>query len=196
MFFYLYFKYQKKELIFDREIKQTLNNHFGVVKSIKSLNNGFLLLVKSQDNLRAINEYLNHYIVDNLVKTKVFITNSYDSINLLDKHFNLFKYLINKYYGLLRKNVLTFKDLLIEVSKSQYNIEVSKVILRKYFLDNEMKQLLVTLFENNLNILKTARDLSMHRNTVIYRLDAFTKHTSLNPRIFNEAYIIKSLYDF
>ncbi|HJD43060.1 MAG TPA: helix-turn-helix domain-containing protein [Candidatus Mediterraneibacter quadrami] len=42
-------------------------------------------------------------------------------------------------------------------------------------------------FQNNLNIAETSRQLHMHRNTLIYRLDQIEKHTGLDIRLFEDA---------
>ncbi len=38
-------------------------------------------------------------------------------------------------------------------------------------------------FQNNLNIAETSRQLHMHRNTLIYRLEQIEKHTGLDIRL-------------
>ena len=42
-------------------------------------------------------------------------------------------------------------------------------------------------FQNNLNIAETSRQLHMHRNTLIYRLEQIEKHTGLDVRLFEDA---------
>ena len=46
-------------------------------------------------------------------------------------------------------------------------------------------------FQNNLNIAETSRQLHMHRNTLIYRLDQIQKHTGLDLRLFEDAMTFK-----
>ena len=46
-------------------------------------------------------------------------------------------------------------------------------------------------FQNNLNIAETSRQLHMHRNTLIYRLDQIEKHTGLDIRLFEDAMIFR-----
>lgn len=58
-------------------------------------------------------------------------------------------------------------------------------------LDNEMRSTIKILFNNQLNIADTAKELYIHRNTLIYRLDKFQKLTGLDLRNFDDAIICK-----
>lgn len=195
MYCYLYFKYPHHQLMFDSEIYQTINNYFGSVLDVKKIGNDFLLLISDKKDDQTLIEYLNYYITDNLIKTRVYLSDSFDNYEELNKHIELLEHLINDFDLVFKKDVLTFHDLLMSLVNSKYNVEISKIILGRYLFDNEIKILLKKLFDNNLNVLKTARDLEMHRNTVIYKLDVFNKYTKLDPRVFNEAFIIKSLLE-
>ena len=42
-------------------------------------------------------------------------------------------------------------------------------------------------FENSLNVSETARQLYIHRNTLVYRLDKVHKATGLDLRVFEDA---------
>lgn len=46
-------------------------------------------------------------------------------------------------------------------------------------------------FQNNLNIAETSRQLHMHRNTLIYRLEQIQKRTGLDLRLFEDAMTFK-----
>ena len=46
-------------------------------------------------------------------------------------------------------------------------------------------------FENNLNVSETSRQLYIHRNTLVYRLDKIQKITGLDLRMFDDAIIFK-----
>lgn len=48
-----------------------------------------------------------------------------------------------------------------------------------------------TFFENNLNISETARQLYVHRNTLVYRLEKIQKKTGLDVRSFEDALTFK-----
>lgn len=59
------------------------------------------------------------------------------------------------------------------------------------FLNEAMIQTVQKLFENSLNLSETARQLYIHRNTLVYRLDKIQKHTGLDLRNFDDAVTFK-----
>lgn len=62
---------------------------------------------------------------------------------------------------------------------------------RLYQLEEEELTLIDRFFANNLNISETARDLFLHRNTLVYRLEKLQKHTGLDIRKFEDAMTLK-----
>lgn len=58
-------------------------------------------------------------------------------------------------------------------------------------LDEETTSTINKFFQNNLNIAETSRQLHMHRNTLIYRLEQIEKRTGLDLRIFEDAMTFK-----
>jgi len=58
-------------------------------------------------------------------------------------------------------------------------------------LDNETMFTIQKFFENNLNVSETSRQLYVHRNTLVYRLDKIQKVTGLDLRNFDDAIIFK-----
>ncbi|EJT5924208.1 hypothetical protein C0L85_10960 [Clostridium perfringens] len=58
-------------------------------------------------------------------------------------------------------------------------------------LDREMIKTIETFFKCGLNISDASKELYVHRNTLIYRLDKIQKCTSYDIRNFNEAVIFK-----
>ncbi len=58
---------------------------------------------------------------------------------------------------------------------------------RDIFTDEEMINTAEEFLENSLNISETSRNLYLHRNTLMYRLDKIEKQTGLNLRKFSDA---------
>lgn len=58
-------------------------------------------------------------------------------------------------------------------------------------LDNEILLTIDKFFENNLNGSETSRQLYVHRNTLVYRLDKVAKITNLDLRKFDDAVMFK-----
>ena len=58
-------------------------------------------------------------------------------------------------------------------------------------LDEETLSTLDKFFENNLNVSETARQLFVHRNTLMYRIEKIQKSTGLDLRSFDDALTFK-----
>ena len=60
--------------------------------------------------------------------------------------------------------------------------------------DDFAQETLATLnkfFENSLNVSETSRQLFIHRNTLVYRLDKLQKSTGLDLRVYEDAITFK-----
>ena len=58
-------------------------------------------------------------------------------------------------------------------------------------IDEEMFTTVTKFFENDLNVSETSRELFIHRNTLVYRLDKLQKMTNLDLRKFTDAITFK-----
>ncbi len=58
-------------------------------------------------------------------------------------------------------------------------------------VDDETLVTISRFFQNNLNIAETSRQLHMHRNTLIYRLEQIQRRTGLDVRLFEDAMTFK-----
>ena len=57
--------------------------------------------------------------------------------------------------------------------------------------DDETLTTINKFFENSLNVSETSRQLYIHRNTLVYRLDKLQKTTGLDIRVFEDAITFK-----
>ena len=57
--------------------------------------------------------------------------------------------------------------------------------------DEETITTINKFFENSLNVSETSRQLYIHRNTLVYRLDKLQKSTGLDLRVFEDAITFK-----
>ena len=80
----------------------------------------------------------------------------------------------------------------------QLPVSLCESFLQEVFLDKITDKLddetLLTInrfLQNNLNIAETSRQLHMHRNTLIYRLEQIEKRTGLDLRQFEDAMTFK-----
>lgn len=58
-------------------------------------------------------------------------------------------------------------------------------------LDEEIVSTVNKFFENNLNVSETSRQLFIHRNTLVYRIEKLEKSTGLDVRTFDDALTFK-----
>ena len=80
----------------------------------------------------------------------------------------------------------------------QLPIPLCRMFLKEVFggknvdeLDEETITTINKFFENNLNVSETSRQLYIHRNTLVYRLDKLQKATGLDIRVFEDAITFK-----
>lgn len=66
--------------------------------------------------------------------------------------------------------------------------------LKRVFADGELMRTADCFIKCSLNISAAARELYMHRNTMMYRLDKIKRTTGLDIRVFDEAVAFKILF--
>ncbi|MCD8020103.1 MAG: helix-turn-helix domain-containing protein [Clostridiales bacterium] len=92
-------------------------------------------------------------------------------------------------------NKLGFGCLLYGLTKEQCLTYVREVVGESSlsFFQPETIHVINCFLNNNLNIAETTRQLHMHRNTLIYRIEQIQKETGLDIRHFNDAMTIKTV---
>ena len=96
------------------------------------------------------------------------------------------------------RQVIAYSSLGIGRLIYQLPIPLCKMFIREIFdgksPDDFDEETLVTInkfFENSLNVSETSRQLYIHRNTLVYRLDKLQKSTGLDLRVFEDAITFK-----
>ncbi len=96
------------------------------------------------------------------------------------------------------KAVISYSELGIGRLIYQLPIPLCKMFIKEIFggrnpeeFDQETLSTIDKFFENNLNVSETSRQLFIHRNTLVYRLDKLQKSTGLDLRIFGDAITFK-----
>ena len=96
------------------------------------------------------------------------------------------------------KNIMAYSALGIGRLIYQLPIPLCKMFIREIFegkspddFDEETLTTINKFFENNLNVSETSRQLYIHRNTLVYRLDKLQKSTGLDLRVFEDAITFK-----
>lgn len=96
------------------------------------------------------------------------------------------------------KNIIAYSQLGIGRLIYQLPIPLCKMFIKEIFdgkspdeFDEEMLTTINKFFENSLNVSETSRQLYIHRNTLVYRLDKLQKSTGLDLRVFEDAITFK-----
>ena len=95
-------------------------------------------------------------------------------------------------------SVIAYNQLGIGRLIYQLPLPLCKMFIREVFgdyspdsIDEETLATIDKFFENNLNVSETSRQLFIHRNTLVYRLDKLQKSTGLDLRVFEDAITFK-----
>lgn len=96
------------------------------------------------------------------------------------------------------REVIAYSSLGIGRLIYQLPIPLCKMFIKEIFdgksPDDFDEETLITIdkfFENSLNVSETSRQLYIHRNTLVYRLDKLQKSTGLDLRVFEDAITFK-----
>lgn len=96
------------------------------------------------------------------------------------------------------KQIISYRLLGIGRLIYQLPVNLCRMYIHEIFgerIPDEMdEETLVTVekfFENNLNVSETSRQLFIHRNTLVYRIEKLQKATGLDIRVFDDALTLK-----
>lgn len=96
------------------------------------------------------------------------------------------------------KRVIAYNHLGIGRLIYQLPVQLCNLFIKESFagksledFDEETLTTIFKFFENNLNVSETSRQLFIHRNTLVYRLDKLQKQTGLDLRVFEDAIAFK-----
>lgn len=96
------------------------------------------------------------------------------------------------------KNVIPYNTLGIGRLIYQLPTSLCEIFMEEIFgdnipddLDEETLTTINKFFENNLNVSETSRQLYVHRNTLVYRIEKLQKSTGLDIRVFDDALTLK-----
>lgn len=96
------------------------------------------------------------------------------------------------------RDIIAYSSLGIGRLIYQLPIPLCRMFIREIFdgkspddFDEETLTTINKFFENSLNVSETSRQLYIHRNTLVYRLDKLQKSTGLDLRVFEDAITFK-----
>jgi carbohydrate diacid regulator len=192
----------------DNLVLETLKGLFatGTKDFVTSVDEGHVILIKALENTDSY-EQVNHIsrmLVDTLnMEAMVGVRVSYGTIveELKDvsrsyKEADMALEVGRVFYE--ERNILGYNELGIGRLIHQLPKSLCEMFLQEVFGGNVMEHFeeeelatVYTFFDNNLNISETARQLYVHRNTLVYRLEKIQKKTGLDVRKFDDALMFK-----
>lgn len=98
----------------------------------------------------------------------------------------------------IEKDIIAYNTLGIGRLIYQLPVNLCKIFIQEIFgddvpeeIDDEMLSTINKFFDNNLNVSETSRQLFVHRNTLVYRIEKLEKATGLDVRTFDDALTFK-----
>lgn len=133
-----------------------------------------------------------HAGIGNIVENFESIYLSYSNAELALSVGDIFEYEKN----VSDYNTLGIGKLIYTSDKKVLEDFLTESVSRKTFelLDDEIIKTVQSFFKNNLNISETARQMYLHRNTLVYRIEKVMKITGLDLRNFDDAVSFKAAY--
>lgn len=173
---------------------------------VTAVDNGHVILIKAleaYESYEEVNEIANMLI--NTLNTEVMINvrvaygtirNELNEVSASYKEAGIALEVGRIFYA--ERSLLVYKELGIGRLIHQLPESLCEMFLEEVFGENDEtifdEETLVTVdkfFENNLNVSETARQLFIHRNTLVHRLEKIQKYTGLDVRLFEDALTFK-----
>lgn len=187
-------------------VVQLMQNMFPEQDFIINIDNKNIVLIKTlapgsasdftEKTATSIVEMINSEL---MLKVYVGIGTPVDSINDIARSYSEAQLAIEigrVFEG--EKYILSYEELGIGRLIYQLPCKLCELFLDEIFkkdglevLDDETLQTIDKFFENNLNVSETSRQLFVHRNTLVYRLDKIERLTGLDLRKFDDAVVFK-----
>lgn len=191
---------------------------YDIILSIFPNRNRDYIVVIDEENIALVKEFraedeekisfdverIGKIIVDNLnselmVKTVVGIGNSVHSIREISRSYKeaqtalIVGSIFEADKSIVYYNNLGIGRLIYQLPTTLCNLFLNEVFSDDSLnlLDSETVNTIQKFFENNLNVSETSRQLYVHRNTLVYRLDKIQKLTGLDLRMFDDALTFK-----
>ncbi len=150
--------------------------------------NNFYVYKLISDDIYELEDIIDSLNVDFGFNIKVFETNYLKSENDM---FNL----LNIYKGHNKNAYVNISKLVLELMNCDHESlkELRKIVLYKIENDNDLINIIIAMYKNDLNVSKTASAVYMHRNTVINKLDVIKKTSGLDIQRFYDAIAMYNL---
>lgn len=201
---------EKKRAVFLVEMKSSEDNNCAKVLSNLYVDKAYVTAV-DEKNIAVIMEFAdndNEDKLDSVAKTMLDMLNSetmtqvrigyggiMESLKELSRSYKEAKLALDVgkiFYP--AQTIIAYSSLGIGRLIYQLPLNLCEIFMKETFteasmeeLDDETIQTVIKFFENNLNVSETARQLYIHRNTLVYRLEKLEKTSGLDVRQFEDA---------
>ncbi len=196
------------EAEYDSIVNELLKNMFSPQNGdyLTSIEENHIILIKSMDaeygpedimqTARTIVDMINTEI---MVNVKVSIGTVVQELKDVSKSYKEAKMALEVgkiFYT--QNNINAYASLGIGRLIYQLPVNLCKLFIEEIFgenipeeLDEEILYTIDKFFENNLNVSETSRQLFLHRNTLVYRIEKLQKSIGLDIRTFDDALTLK-----
>ena len=191
------------------------NNALETVRNIFSVKTRDFITAVDEKNIILVKEVKSTDTYDDLNKTANIIVDMLSTEAMISVHV-AFGTIVNEIKEVSRsykeakmaldvgkifysdKNIIAYSNLGIGRLIYQLPIPLCRMFIKEIFdgkspdeFDEETLTTINKFFENSLNVSETSRQLYIHRNTLVYRLDKIEKSTGLDLRVFEDAITFK-----
>ncbi|MBQ4258667.1 MAG: helix-turn-helix domain-containing protein [Lachnospiraceae bacterium] len=192
----------------DPMVTELLKGMFSDVSGdyVTAVDENSVILIKTIENPRnaeEINSIAQTIVammnVEAMRNVKVAVGTVVDELKSLSKSYKEAKMALDVgkiFYA--QKDVITYGALGIGRLIYQLPVNLCKIFIQEVFpdgvpeeLDDETLSTINTFFDNNLNVSETSRQLFLHRNTLVYRIEKLQKALGLDLRNFDDALTFK-----
>ncbi len=167
-------------------------NHITVIKSIESEDKNNEL----NETARMLIDMLGSEAMENARVAYGTIVNEIKGISKSYKEAMMALDVGRIFYS--EKNIIAYQTLGIGRLIYQLPVNLCQMFIKEIFgesaLDELDDEILVTVnkfFENSLNVSETSRQLYIHRNTLVYRIEKLQRACGLDVRVFEDALTLK-----
>ena len=194
----LHIEVEARRLVFILETNPDKNS--GALESVKSLlgtKSGDFITAVDEKNIIIVKELapgedyaqMNNVAYGTIVKEIKEVSRSYKEARMAMDVGKIFS---------AENDIYAYSSLGIGRLIYQLPIPLCKMFIKEIFgnkspddFDEETLTTINKFFENSLNVSETSRQLYIHRNTLVYRLDKLQKSTGLDLRVFEDAITFK-----
>lgn len=185
-------KFKKSKYVFVTalENKEKVSDFFTDLFSISyiyEVNNTFVYKLVSDEN------YMLEDIFDSLLVDFGFNISLFET-NYVQKESDVYQ-LLDIYNRFNKRSYANISSLVMDLMKEDQKalFTIRNIVMYQIDKDSDLKNIILAMYKNDLNVSKTASSVYMHRNTVINKLDLIKKTSGMDVQKFYDAIALYNL---